>query len=125
MKMIMNNTTYSVVKNAVKQSAFLFIAVCFFTLNSCKNKNGVKTFQTTTESQWNGQTITGTVKNLSNNRISFISVEFELINDRYMVLQTVSATGNEGIEPNGKWDFEIQASAIGARSMRLKNTIAK
>ena len=93
--------------------------------NSCKGKPIVTNFQTTTQSQWNGQTITGTVNNLSSSRISSIAVEFELVNDKYMVLQTVSASSNDGIEPKGKWDFEIQASMVGARSARLKNTIAR
>jgi len=69
--------------------------------------------------------ITGNVKNLNSAKISFVSVEFDLVDDRGRVLGSVSAKNDRGIEPNGDWSFEIPASAAGARSTRLKNTIVR
>ncbi len=125
MKKVVHYDTNALLK-AMQEIAIIFLlSLLIIGCKGNKAKNEVKQFQTTTESQWNGQTITGTVKNLNDTHISFVSVEFDLVDDKYHVLQTVSASNDKGIEPKGEWGFEIPASAAGARSTRLKNTIVR
>jgi len=86
---------------------------------------GPQTFQTRVDSQWNGSRITGIVRNLGDAKISYVSVEFDLLDNSHRPLRTVSATNEHGIEPHGDWNFEIQASAVGAVSTRLRNTTTR
>ena len=120
---------YWVLGVTVAVGLFFLLAIL---MSGCKSKSSgsietpsVKNFQTSTQSQWNGQTITGTVTNLNSERISFVAVEYDLVNDKHMVIRTVTASSDAGIEPNGSWDFQMEAGAIGARSTRLKNTFTR
>ena len=88
-------------------------------------KKEVKNFSTRTESKWDGSRITGTVYNLNDKHISFVSVDFVLTDKNMMPIQTVSASNAKGIEPNGKWEFDISANNLIARNIRLKSTIVK
>ncbi len=63
--------------------------------------------------------ITGIVKNVTGSKINFVSIEFELLNDRRFTILKVKSENEKGIEPYGKWEFEIVASAVGARSSRM------
>jgi hypothetical protein len=78
-----------------------------------------------TDWTWDRAKIKGTVKSLINSKISFVSLEFELVNDRQMPLYKVDARNDKGIEPNGEWEFEILASHVRARSARLSNTVVR
>jgi hypothetical protein len=73
----------------------------------------------TMESQWNGRMITGTVKNVTGLKINFVAIEFGLLNDRRFSILKVKNENEKGIEPYGKWEFEIIASAVGAKSSRM------
>jgi hypothetical protein len=106
----------------------LFVTACGPKPGPGGNGSGpvaAKAFQTRVESQWNGSRITGTVKNLGDEKISFVSVEFDLLDDSRRTLRTVSASSGQGIEPHGDWNFEIEASAVGAVITRLRNTTTR
>lgn len=106
----------------------ILVFIFLLLMVACNGNNSIKPpqqFSTSTESQWNGGIIGGTVKNLNDATISFVSVEFDLVDEKHRTITTVSASNDKGIEPNGKWDFEIQAVAVGARSTVLKQTITR
>lgn len=109
--------------------ALLLLLVTPMSFSACKKKGGTgvgaSSYAVQTQSQWDGRRITGTVKNVGGSRIGFVSVEFELIDDRGRPIRTVSASHEGGIEPNGEWNFEIEASAVGATRTRLRNTTAR
>jgi hypothetical protein len=132
----MNRKTTISESKAHSWNAFTIILILTLSLivTTCGPKPGpngggsgitARTFQTHTESQWNGSRITGTVKNLGDDKISFVSVEFDLLDDSRRSLRTVSATSDRGIEPHGEWNFKIEASAVGAVITRLRNTTTR
>jgi hypothetical protein len=128
----MNRKTTINEDKAHRWNAFAIILILTLSLfvTNCGPKHdsgstGAQSFQTHTESQWNGSRITGTVKNMTGAKISYVAVEFDLVDDSRRTLRTVSATNDHGIEPHGDWNFEIEASAVGARMTRLRNTVAR
>jgi hypothetical protein len=82
-------------------------------------------FKTHTEWEWNGEFITGTMYNVIETKISFVTIEFQLLDKHFMPVQTVSITNNTGISPNGQWKFKIQAVNVMANSVRLSNKIIR
>ena len=129
---------YTLNKELISRIALVgALAVLYTTVSSCGSGGGGgggsdgatgpsgAAIQTSTSSQWNGSRITGTVKNLNSAKISFVSVEFDLVDDKNRTLLTVSAKNDSGIEPNGEWSFDIPASVVRARSSRLKQTVAR
>jgi hypothetical protein len=76
-----------------------------------------------TTTQWDGGTLSGKVKNLTDLKISSVTLHFDLVDERQMpVLSDITIKNEDGIEPRGDWDFQVAASAIGARSVRLMRT---
>ena len=70
---------------------------------------------------WDGQRITGYVRNKDRERIPCIRVEVSLLDRRGKRLSTVSATNPDGIAPGDRWELAIaDASAPGATKMRLR-----
>ena len=109
---------------------WVLVAVAALTLTNCKGKNGntapgVTNFATKTESQWNGAVIKGTVTNMSDAKISYVEVQYQLTDKKMFPIQTVSVSSDQGIAPNGTWDFEIPASNVQAKGTRLVQTIVK
>lgn len=133
----MNTKTTLSEKQACRWNGFTIILILTLSLfvigcgpkpeprNDSAGPVGAKAFQTRVENQWNGSRITGTVKNLGDEKISFVSVEFDLLDDSRRTLRTVSASNDQGIEPHGDWNFEIEASAVGAVITRLRNTTTR
>ena len=133
----MNKNTTSNKDESRKANAFAFAFVLMIMLTlsvtNCRPKDrngssgsvGPQSFQTHTESTWNGSRITGTVKNMGDAKISFVAVEFDLLDDSRRTIRTVSAQNDRGIEPHGEWNFSIEASAVGARMIRLRNTVTR
>ena len=131
----MNKNTTSHKDESRKANAFAFVLMIMLTLSvtNCRPKDrngssgsvGTQSFQTHTESTWNGSRITGTVKNMGDAKISFVAVEFDLLDDSRRTIRTVSAQNDRGIEPHGEWSFSIEASAAGARMTRLRNTVTR
>jgi hypothetical protein len=133
----MNRKTTIIKKQAYRWNGFTVILILTLAVlvTTCSPKPGpggggpgpvgAKAFQTQVESHWNGSRITGTVKNLGDEKISFVSVEFDLLDDSRRTLRTVSASNGQGIEPHGDWNFEIEASAVGAVITRLRNTTTR
>jgi hypothetical protein len=72
-------------------------------------------------SSWDGQRITGSVRNRDRERIPCVRVEISLLDGQGRSVSTVSATNADGIAPGDRWDFMIaDASAPGATSMHLR-----
>jgi hypothetical protein len=72
------------------------------------------------QSTWNGQRITGQVKNNGPSKVACVVVEYALVNNQGGRLQTVSARKPDGLAPRDTWDFAINgASAAGATRASL------
>jgi len=107
----------------MKKTIYRVLVILIFAANSCEN--APKQFHTETRSNWNGRTINGKVKNMTNDRISFVQVDFDILNDNNHVIKTVSASSDNGIEANGEWEFKIEAVAAGTRITRLTRTVTR
>lgn len=93
--------------------------------NSASDESSVSQPTVASSAQWNGEHIVGTVRNLTDERIAFVSIEYVLVDEHKQDIQTVYATNSEGIEALGAWEFEIPASALGAKGMEERETIVR
>src|SRR5262249_55612567 len=113
--------------NGLKTLTWIMMILILISAASCKGKGkgGVQQFQTSVESSWNGAMIKGKVKNLNDAHISYVEVQYDLLDDKHFAVGSVSAKNDNGIEPNGEWEFEIPAAAVRARSTLLRQTIVR
>jgi hypothetical protein len=97
---------------------------------NCKSKNAKPAVvfdehSVSTTYQWNGSLVTGTVTNLTDNRISYLELQMRMVDERLMPKFSFEVINREGIEPKGSWDFFYGASVVGARSVQIVRTIIK
>ena len=97
------------------------VALVMLTLGACGlfdggNGGGYKLEQTST---WNGSRISGSVVNSGSSKVSCVYVEYALRDDRSRTIKTVSAKKSSGLSPSQRWKFQINASAVGAKSRIL------
>jgi len=114
----------------MKKITLITLLACSFIVagrlvTGCRRGVPVGTQSVAYQSYWNGSRISGVVSNLTGSKISYVSIQFELLDARFFPVRVVSIEDKEGIKPHDKWEFDTEAGAIGARSTRVRNLVVR